>query len=125
VYVPVRNNTDSQHYSCTKELEISFETKELRDLCEDESLAAQELGPIAAEALKRRLADIRAADAIYDVLAGRPLQDKHHGIDCYRFELADNCRLTVIPNHMPPRNSAAGIPDWERVRRVRVISLEP
>lgn len=106
-------------------MEISFETKELRDLCEDESLAAQRLGPAAAEALKHRLADIHAADAIHEVLAGRPLQGQYEEIDCYHFELAEGCRLTVIPNHMSPRINAAGITDWERVRRLRVISLEP
>ena len=101
---------------------MSFETKALRDICEDESLASKALGPVAAEALKNRLSDIRAADTIHEILAGRP----HAGgsMDRYRFELADGYHLTVLPNHAPPRNNAAGTTDWECVRRVRVISLE-
>lgn len=105
-------------------MEISFDTKALRDLCEDESLAAQALGLAASEALKSRLLDIRAADAIYEVLAGRPQAGQYQNMDCYRFELADGLRLTVLPNHTPSRKNAVGTTDWKRVRRVRVISLE-
>ena len=110
--------------SASSILEISFETKDLRDLCEDELLATQSLGPAVAEALKRRLADIRAADSIHDVLAGHPEVGRYKNFDCYRFELAGGQRLTVIGNHVTPRANAVGAADWERVRRVRVMPLE-
>lgn len=103
-------------------MEINFETKALRDACEDEALAAQTLGSAAAEALQHRLADIRAADTIHEVLAGRP--QAGGSMDCYRFELADSFYLVVRPNHMKPRKNAAGMTDWDRVRRV-LISLDP
>lgn len=120
---PAQESNDKCH-SRRYNLEISFETQALRDLCEDESLAAQEIGTAAAEALKSRLSDIRAADSIYDVLAGRPQLGKYHGNDCYRFELTEGYHLTVTPSHTRPRKDAAGMTDWGRVRRVRVMLLE-
>jgi len=105
-------------------LEINFETKELRDLCENEALASHSLGPAAAESLKHRLSDIRAADSMHDVPAGRPRMGKFQNMDCYRLELADGRSLVVLPNHAPPRNNAAGETDWGWVRRVKVVALE-
>jgi hypothetical protein len=105
-------------------LEISFETKALRDLCEDDALAAQKLGFAAAEALMHRLADIRAAVDIRDVQAGRPQPGRYMAMDCYRFELADGLHLTVLPNHTPAREDASGNADWALIRRVRVVSWE-
>jgi hypothetical protein len=48
-------------------LELAFETKLLREICESEQKARQELGIKVAEALKRRLADLRAATSVEDL----------------------------------------------------------
>lgn len=105
-------------------VEISFETKALRDMCEIESLAIDAIGAPAAEALKRRLSDIRAAAAINEVLAGRPQTVTANGVACRQFHLSTELVLRVVPNHVKPRLAADGAPDWERIRRVRVISVE-
>jgi proteic killer suppression protein len=102
-------------------LEITFNTRELRNICEDESLATQTLGSDTAKALKNRLADIRAADIISDVLAGQPSLDKN--TDCYHFELANGHKLIVKPSHVTERTNTDGTTDWKRVHRVQVISL--
>lgn len=105
-------------------VEICFETVELRALCEDEELAVDELGNAAVDALKKRLADIRAADCMHDVLAGNPVAGPYGQTDCYRLELANGLRLVLVPNHANPRESTAGGTDWPRVRRVRIVALE-
>jgi hypothetical protein len=105
-------------------LEISFETKELRDLCEDETLAAAKLGFAVAETLKNRLSDIRAAITIKDVLAGAPRLGVHNQVDCYYFALGDKYSLVVVASHVSPRNDINGATDWARVRRVCVMALE-
>lgn len=105
-------------------VEISFETKSLRDMCEIESLAIEAIGAPAAEALKRRLSDIRAADAIHEVLAGRPHTVTANGLVSRQFQLSPELVLRVAPNHIKPRLKTDGAPDWERIRRVRVISVE-
>lgn len=105
-------------------LEISFETKELRALCEDEALAAESFGSAVAEALKSRLADISAVDAIYDLPVGQPQSGSYKNVDCIHIQLADSHRLTVVANHRPPRTDPLGATTWDHVRRVRVVALE-
>lgn len=106
-------------------MEISFDTVELRQICADEDVAAQALDPVAAEALKRRIADIRAADSIEDVPAGRPHRGVYQGEECFFFELGPSFRLTVVPAHTKPRLTPDGSADWGRIRRVKVVSLQP
>ena len=106
-------------------MEISFSTKELRDQCADEVYAAKTLAPGVADALKRRVSDLCAADSIGDVLAGRPRPGIHQGEHCYFIELGDSHRLTVIPSHDVPRLMPDGSADWSLIRRVKVVSLNP
>jgi proteic killer suppression protein len=52
-------------------LELAFDSKSLRTTCENESQAKLELGATVAEILKHRLADLRAARSVKDLVAGR------------------------------------------------------
>jgi proteic killer suppression protein len=105
-------------------LEISFETKELRALCEDEALAAESFGSAVAQALKGRLADMSAADVIDDLPVGQPQSGTYKNVDCVHIQLADSHRLTIVANHRPPRVGTHGATAWDHVRRVRVVALE-
>ena len=104
-------------------MEISFHTEELLNLCIDESIADQKFGIVAAEALRNRIGDIRAADAVHELLAGRPQAVRLGDEDCYRLEIEYGTWLTIVPNHVKPRMDANGKPDWGRIRRVRVMAV--
>lgn len=104
-------------------MEVSFETVELRDLCEDESLATEEFGSEIAESLKHRLSDMFAADSIHDLLVGRPALGMFNGRECLRIELAGTCCMTMVPNHTSPRLDANGATKWDLVRRLMLVSL--
>lgn len=104
-------------------MEIAFQSEELLNLCIDESIADEKLGIAAAEALRNRLGDIRAADSIHDLLAGRPQAVRISDQEGYRLEIEPGTWLTVVPNHVKPRVDANGWPDWGRVRRVRVVAV--
>lgn len=106
-------------------MEITFETKELRDLCIDEEAAAQKMDRATVEVLKRRLSDIHAADSIGEVLVGNPRPDTHGGVECYVIDLPQSFRLTVVPAHREARMNSDGSADWSRIRRVKVVSLQP
>lgn len=105
-------------------MEITFDTKELRDLCIDEEVAAQKLDQETAEVLKRRLSDIHAADSIGEVLAGNPRAEIYDGVECYVIDLPQSFRLRVVPAHHEPRVNVDGSADWGRIRRVKVVSLQ-
>lgn len=93
-------------------------------MCEQEATAIAHIGVNAAAALKRRLSDIRAADCVHDVLAGRPRTVSVDSVECYAFDLADHYVLTVTANHAQPRTTSNGQTDWPRVRRIKVTSVE-
>jgi hypothetical protein len=105
-------------------LELSFDTEDLRDLCEHEAIAIARLGVLAAEELKNRLSDFKAADFINEVVAGRPRTSVVAGVECIQFDLADRYLVHVAANHAPPRLDAHSRTDWLRVRRIKVISVE-
>lgn len=105
-------------------MELSFATENLRHMCEQEAVALQQLGQLAADALKNRLSDLQGADFISDVLAGRPRHITVEGAPAVQFDLAERYTLTVSPNHVPPRNTPDGQTDWSRVRRIKIISVE-
>lgn len=104
-------------------MEIAFETKELRDLCHHEAVSNANLSTLAAEALKKRLSDIHAADWIGEILAGRPKIGRWKTYECYFFDLEEGLVLAVIPNHLKQRLNNDGQVDWATVRRVKIVYL--
>lgn len=104
-------------------LEISFHTNTLLDTCVDEVLADRALGSDVADALRKRLNDIRAADCVFDLIVGQPTSGKVDGVDCYRIRLFNDAWLTFVPSHANPRVDNQGNTDWARVRRVKVVAV--
>ena len=105
-----------------KPLEISFRTKTLRTVCEIRGQAEREYGKGPASAIRRRLADIRAAETSTTFLwDSRRLGD---GTGRMVVNLGNSHRLVFGPNH--PGATAAGTVDldWSKVRRVKVLNIE-
>jgi plasmid maintenance system killer protein len=103
-------------------LELAFESKELRDICENEADARRKLGESIAEALKRRLADLDAATSPKDLLAGRlrrGLEGQTMVID-----LCEGHRIVFAANHPDNPATADGDLDWANVRRIRILRIE-
>ena len=107
----------------TDALEIAFKTRELRTLCEIHSHARGALGEDTAIALKRRLADIRAAATVADLVVGRP-RLCNDSTACMMLDLGSTHRLVFCANHPSNPTSEAGDVDWLRVSRVRIEALE-
>jgi hypothetical protein len=105
-------------------LEIAFDSKHLRTICESEAHAKDELGVTVAEMLKHRLADLRAAISIRDLVAGRPRLLEGTGDLCMTLDLSEGYRMVFCANH--PKNPVAttGGLDWLRVSRVKIMRIE-
>ena len=105
-------------------MELAFDSKPLRTICESEDDATQELGHAVSEILKHRLADLRAATSIADLLVGRPrvLQRAVH--QYMAVDLGDDLRLVFCANH--PNNPVAksGQVDWLKVSRIKILRIE-
>jgi proteic killer suppression protein len=105
-------------------LELAFATKSLRLLCESEASATRELGASVAQKLRRRLADLRAATSVKDLVAGRPRQlagahRRHVSVD-----LCEGSSIVFSPNHRTIPMLASGGVDWSKVTRVKVLRIE-
>lgn len=104
-------------------LEIAFAEKSDRQLCENEAIAERKIGSKVADKLKRRLADLRAATSIKDVVAGKPreLDGKYkHQI---AVELCDGYFLVFCANHNTNPLLESGEIDWSRVSRIKILRV--
>lgn len=105
-------------------MEISFNTKQLRTLCEIEARAQATLGPVVAGFLKRRLADIRSAKTIYDLVVGQP-RELPERTGWMLVHLQDEHDLVFCVNHPEVPTTADGAVDWSRVSRIQIMSIGP
>jgi hypothetical protein len=105
-------------------LELAFESRPLRTICESALQAKLELGTAIAEILQHRLADLRAATTIRDIVAGRPrLLD---GTDSKQMavDLCEGQRIVFCANHPNNPMTETGNLDWTRVSRIRILRIE-
>lgn len=103
---------------------IAFESKELRLVCENQALANDKYGSALTNKLHDRLADLMAANTIYDVLLGNPKQLVIGSIQGYRIELYKPFVMTLVVNHVEPPVNKANQIDWGRIFKVKIISIE-
>lgn len=103
-------------------LEIAFQTRDLRSLCElGEN--RQQLPTDVHEALKHRLADLRAAVSVHDLPTGSPISCGDNG-EFVRIELPSGYVMLLEANHVQNPLEEDGKVDWSRVCRVRVVAVE-
>ncbi len=102
-------------------LELAFETRELRDICENEAEAKRQFGDAVAEVLKHRLADLDAAISPVDLIAGDPRLEP--GNDAMALDLSEGYRLVFAPNHPHNPTTASGGIDWGNVSRIRILQI--
>jgi toxin HigB-1 len=105
-------------------LEIAFAEKSDRLLCENEAIAERKLGKKVAEKLKRRLADLRAATNVKDIVVGKPreLDGKHHRE--ITLKVCEGYGLIFCANHIVNPSLKSGGIDWSRVSRIKILRIE-
>jgi hypothetical protein len=101
-------------------MEIAFDTRELRTICEDGNVVSGVFDGPFMEHLRARIADLRAADTVRDLIAGRPaLLDSPPRVV---IGVGDG-RLVCAVNHLAVSRTEDGSVDWQRVRRLRVTDI--
>lgn len=104
-------------------MEIGFETPDLQELCEIERVAKRKLGAPIAKQLKNRLADIQAASAVTDLIAGKPHALERERTGQYAVNLVGLFRLTFEPANKPIPKTADDKIDWSKVTKVTVVYI--
>jgi hypothetical protein len=92
-------------------------------LCESEDKAKEMLSVPVALTLKSRLADMRAAMFVSELLAGSPGEIKYNGIPAYKLDLTTQERLVFCCAHENIPLLTDGNTDWHQVSRVKLINI--
>lgn len=104
-------------------MDLAFISKELRTTCESASTARLELGVIASDALKHRLADLRAATSTLDLIVGRP-HFLEGTVEHMVVDLADGYQMVFCANHPQNPTKEGGKLDWQKISRVKILRIE-
>jgi len=101
-------------------LELGFATKGLRRICEQDAWARRELGPDAARALQRRLADLEAVDAITEL----PWLTVEFGADGdAAIEFHPGYWLTILAIRGGADMDHNWAVDWSTVDRIKLMDI--
>jgi len=95
----------------------------LRTICERETVARHELGDTIAEELKHRLADLRAATSIDDLLIGNLQKLDEPDRQCLAIDLIDEYRLVFCANHPKNPVTESGKVNWRKVSRIKITHI--
>ncbi len=101
-------------------MEIRFNDKKLRRLCEERVVAEQKLGVACARKLCARLSDLEAASAVTELPAGNPHPLKGSRAGQFALNLAGGCRLVFAPANDPYPQYVDGGIDWSQVTIVNI-----
>jgi hypothetical protein len=105
-------------------LELAFATRNLRRICENESVAREILGVGVAAKLKARLADLDSARTLAEVVVGHLRPAGSARCPDLFLDLTAEKRLVLRVNHSKLPLREDGAVEWGRVDRVRLIRLE-
>lgn len=104
-------------------MEPTFKTKALQKLATDERVAKRELGEPCAKQLRNRLADLRAAKVVGELLAGQPHPLKGDRVGQFAVTLHGGVRLVFEATDEPLPTTPEGDINWPAVANVRVIFI--
>ena len=101
-------------------MEIGFRDSKLQELCEKQAVAARKLGDPGGRKLRARLAELRAASSVTDLVAGRPHPLTGDRAGQFGVDLAGGLRLVFAVADDPVPVKHDGSIDWSLVTAVRI-----
>jgi hypothetical protein len=104
-------------------LVLAFATLSLRALCEDAAQADAELGLAVAQALRRRVADLRAATSPRDLIVGKPFIGHDGDHEFMSLGVSGDFRVRFVANHTKTPRTTDNQVDWAKVSRIRIVEI--
>lgn len=103
-------------------MEFSFRTRTLLEMCETPEKADAKFGPVVGNQLRGRLADLRAARRLSDLVVGVV---GFSGItrDVVHISIGNRVELQLRVGHREVPCGSDGCVDWQQVHRVQVIEI--
>ncbi len=104
-------------------MDVFFADKDMERLCSEEREANRRLGGKGARRLRARLADLRAASRIKDLVAGRPHPLKYDREGQFAVDLDGGRRLVFVAANEPVPSDQDGSVAWDQVTSVRIVFI--
>lgn len=105
-------------------MEIAFETRELRDMCENSLAAIRAFGDDVAQKLRARLADLDSAENLSELVTGNLRLMGESDSPSFALDLASNVQLKFCANHRSQSRLADGSMDLSRISRIRILGID-
>lgn len=103
---------------------MAFENKLIRTTCENEESAKEQYGVEVAAKLKARLADLRAAKNVSELIVGNPQEVKSNPYPTYKMDLCDGFKIKFCANHVKVPTMESGDIHWSKVNRILILDVE-
>lgn len=104
-------------------MQIAFNNKKLRELCENRKKAEAELGSDCSRKLRTRLSDLEAVDNVYELTAGHPHPLEPDSSREFSLDLSDGKRLVFKPDHEPAPLNKNNTTDWAKVTAIIIVYI--
>jgi hypothetical protein len=104
-------------------LELAFSQESLRDICESQLKAERALGLPMARALRARLADLRDAESVKDLVAGPPEVLESTPPGRIAIPLGSGACIFFSANHASTPVKRSGEVNWASVGRVKILEI--
>ena len=104
-------------------MRITYASKKIQRLCEQEKHQRKELGEKRAKRLKTRLNELRAVENVSQLQLGRPHALTEDRAGQYSVDLDGPMRLLFEPTDQPPPTLPSGGIDWQQVSSVRLLEI--
>ena len=101
-------------------MEIFCHASRIRKICENDKLAIKKLGNICAKSLRKRSADLEAAETAGELLAGNPHPLKGNRKGQFAVNLTGGVRLIFEQIETPQLNLPI---DWREVCEIRIFDI--
>jgi len=104
-------------------MQITYASKAIQRLCEEDKHQRKQLGEKRAKRLKNRLNELRAVETVSQLQLGRPHALTEDRAGQYSVDLDGPMRLLFEPTDQPPPTLEAGGIDWKQVSSVRILEI--
>ena len=105
-------------------MEVTYATKEIRRLCEEEKYQLKRLGKKRSSRLQNRVNELRAKENVSELQLGRPHELTGDRAGQYSVDLDKQMRLLFEPSEHPAPSHPAGGIDWQQVKCIRIFGIE-
>jgi proteic killer suppression protein len=104
-------------------MQITYASKAIQRLCEEDKHQRKQLGEKRAKRLKNRLSELRAVQNVSQLQLGRPHALTADRAGQYSIDLDGPMRLLFESTEQPPPTLPSGGIDWQQVNSVRLLEI--